>query len=206
MLIITTVPYVVSSEKEAEDGFEKFDLPFDVYLTISVVINNKIQLPIHNSWQPLLQPFFKHIDIISFLVYENSDTPEYLYATMKVRDFQYSEIRSCYAIYWTYNDRTYYTGTNTHTKGETIAPIAGYFDEGGTAYDSSIEGEINEAESTLTWIIPKDTIGNPETGDTFVGIHAGTYLISQKDCEAPIHLTLAKDRAEPLISTYTVQY
>ena len=134
---------MVSAEKEAEDGFEKFDLPFDVYLTLSVVINNKIQLPIHNSWQPLLQPFFKHIDIISFSVYENSDTPEYIYATMKVRDFQYSEIRSCYAIYWTYNDRTYYTGTNTHTKGETIAPIAGYFDEGGTAYDSSIEGEIN---------------------------------------------------------------
>jgi len=61
----------------------------------------------------------------------------------------------------------------------------------------------------MTWIVPKDVIGNPKAGDKFEAIHASTYLILQKNCEAKFPLPLAKDIARPIIEegySYEVQY
>jgi len=204
VLVTTAIPLFSSGETQNE--FVKYDLPFDVKLSVSLVFNNKFQLPLHNSWRPILQPFLKHLDIVSFSVYEDADEPDYLYAEMTVRDFQYSEIRSCYAIHWTYQGRNYYAGTNTHTLGDAVAPIAGYFDASNTAHDFPVMGEINEETNTLTWIIPKDIIGNPEAGDSLLDVHANSYLIYPKDCWAPIQLNLAKDSLDPLVGTYSLLY
>ncbi|UCF13520.1 MAG: hypothetical protein JSW06_04480 [Thermoplasmatales archaeon] len=208
MLVMTITPLVASEEIENE--FEKNDFRLDVFHSIRFIRKNgKIPIAIFQSWNPLMQIFLKHLDIVSFSIFEDTDEPEFLYAKMKIRNFKYSEIRSCYAIYWTYNGTRYSIGTNTHTKGEYISSIAGYFDEDDTAHYSIINGEINEEDNTLTWDIPKDLIGNPEAGDQLVKIHAGTYLVYQKDCDAPIQLCLANDRAEPSKNecyTYVIQY
>ena len=204
VLVTTAIPLFSSGETQTE--FVKYDLPFYVELSVYVTFNNNFQIPLHNSWRPSLQPLLKHLDIVSVSVFEDADEPDYLCAEMIVRDFQYSEFRTCYAIYWTYHNRNYYAGTNTHTLGDVVCPVVGYFDASDTAHYFPVAGEINEVTNTLTWIIPKDNIGSPEAGDTFLDIHAGTYLIYQKDCQAPIKLNLAKDSLDPLMGTYSIRY
>jgi len=120
----------------------------------------------------------KHLDIVSFSIFEDSEEPDFLHASIKLRDFKYSNLRTCYVVYFTFNC-------------------------------NRVDCEINEEENTMTWIVPKDVIGNPEAGDQFEDVHASTYLILQKNCEARFPLHLAKDIARPLIGagyTYTVQY
>ena len=208
MLVMTIMPLVASEETENE--FEKNDLKFDVRHSIRLVRKDGgLSIPIYQSWNPLYQILFKYLDIVSFSIFEDTDDPEFLHAHMRIRDFRFSELRSCYYIYWMYDGTRCFAGTNTHTKGEYVASIAGYYDEDDTAHYSMINGEINEEDNILTWVIPKDLICNPESGDYLVEIHAATYLIYQKDCNAPIQLHLANDRAEPLLNecySYTVQY
>lgn len=208
MLVMTIMPLVASEEIENE--FEKNDFKFDVHHSIRLVRKNgKIPIAIFQSWNPLLQIFLKYLDIVSFSIFEDTDEPEFLHANMRIRNFKYSELRSCYYIYWKYDGTRCFAGTNTHTKGEYVRSIAGYWDADDTAHYSTINGEINEEDNTLTWTIPKDLILNPEAGDQLVEIYAGTFLIYQKDCDAKIQLHLANDRAEPPINqcySYTVQY
>jgi len=197
MLVITIAPLAAS--KEIENEFEKDDLKFDVFHSIRFLRKNgKILSALFQSWNPVWQIFLKHLDIVSFSIYEDSNDPESLFAKMEIRDFKYSERRTCYGIYWTHEGTDYYVCTNTHTQGEKVGSIAGYFGEDGTDFIVPVNGEINEEESILTWVIPKDIIGNPEAGDQLVEIHANTYLIYQKDCEARIKLILARDMAYPL--------
>ncbi|UCD13332.1 MAG: hypothetical protein JSW60_07180 [Thermoplasmatales archaeon] len=208
MLVMTITPLVTSEEIENE--FEKKDFKFDVFHSIRFVRKNgKILTAIFQSWNPLWQIFLKHLDIVSFSIFEDTNDQEFLHAKMKIRDFRYSERRTCYAIYWTHDGTRYFVGTNTHTEGENVSSTAGYFGEDNTAHSTPVNGEINEEGSTLTWVIPKDIIGNPEAGDQLVEIHANTYLIYQKDCEARIKLYLANDRANPPRNecyTYVIQY
>jgi len=207
MLVITIIPFAAS--EEMENKFEKNDFKFDVFHQIRFVRKNGlIKTAIFQSWNPIMQIFLKHLDIVSFSIYEDTNDSEFLYAKMEIRDFQYSERRTSYAIYWTHDSTLYYVCTNTHTMGECFGSIAGYFDEDGTDHSTPVNGVINEEESILTWVIPKNIIGNLEAGDQLVEIHANTYLIYQKDCEARIKLILANDQAYPLINecySYIIQ-
>jgi hypothetical protein len=194
MLVITMAPMAIAEEND----LEKNDFKFDV-----------IPLFFFQRWNPLWQIFFKHLDIVSFSLSEESQDSEYLYLTMKIRDFEYSEYRSVYAIYWTYNYTRYFVVTNTHTGGEAKSILAGYFDLSGEDHSTPVDGEINVEENTLTWIVPKNLVGNPDAGEEFSEIHANTFLILQKDCDVKYPIYLAKDIARPLLSpgySYTVQF
>lgn len=196
MLVMTITPLVASGEVINE--LEKNDFKYDVTL---MFLFQRLNL--------LWQKYLKHLDIVTFSIFEDSEESEFLHASMKIRDFKYSEYRSCYAIYWTYDCIRYFVGTTTHTKGEAVSINAGYFDEYGEGHSTPINGEINEEDNTLTWIVPKDIIGNPEAGDELEEIRANTFLILQKDCKAKFPLYIAKDIARPLLRigyTYAVQY
>ena len=71
---------------------------------------------------------------------------------MEVNKFKFSEYRTCYALHWNYKGISYYVGTNTHSLGEYISPICGYWEECGTIYHNyQIEGDILEDENNITW-------------------------------------------------------
>lgn len=154
---------------------------------------------------------FRFLNIQSFSVYEITDTPEYLYASMEVSKFKYPEYWAVYAIFWCYNGTEYYVATYTHSLGDYICAFCGYWEEDHTAYRHTIiQGDILEEENQITWKIPKDLIGNPECGAVLQNIHAVSHLQYQKDCGAPRQLCLASDYAEPfpLVGseyTYTIQ-
>jgi hypothetical protein len=204
MLVLVTALHIACADPT--NKFEKYDFPLDVHVSVRLLVFDNFWLPFHDSWSIVAQPFLKHIDIISFSVYEDEDDPDNIYAELTVRDFFYSEVRSVYAVYWTYNDIGYFAGTNTHTLGEEVCPTAGYYIEGDTPYSVPIPGAVNEEENTLTWVIPKSIMGTPRAGDQMVELHAGSWLILQKDCQAPLKLHLAHDAAGPLLNTYTLQY
>jgi len=195
MLVITITPLVACGEVVNE--LEKKDFKYDVR-----------PMFLFARFNPLWQRPLRYLDIVSFSIYEDSEEPEFLHASIKLRDFKYSELRTCYVVYFTFNCIRYYMGINTHTNGEHVDIIAGYFDDN-NCHDTLVDGEINEEENTLTLAVPKDVIGNPEAGDQLEYIHASTYLILQKDCEARFPIHLAKDIACPLLGvgyTYEVQY
>ena len=208
MLIITTISFISSAQ--IENIFEKKDFPFDVRFDIRLTTQKNRTIPIyyHRGIIPIL--LFKHLDIISFSLYEKTDDPEHLYASMEVKNFKFSEYRTCYALHWIFNGIKYYVGTNTHSNGEFISPICGYWEECGTIYHNyQIEGDILENENKITWIIPKEHIGNPNSGDTLYELYGSSFLIYQKDCDAPNKLYIASDKADSLLGggyTYSIQY
>ena len=87
MLMITITPFAAS--KEIENEFEKDDFKFDVFHSIRFVRENgKILSALFQSWNPFWQIFLKHLDIVSFSIYEDFNDPEFLVAKMEIRDFQ----------------------------------------------------------------------------------------------------------------------
>jgi hypothetical protein len=198
------------SPAETENILEKKDIPFDVRLDIRITTPNNRTIPLHSRLGVIPGLLLNHLDIRSFSLYEKIDDPANLYASIEVSKFKFSEYRTCYAIHWNFNGITYYVGTNTHSSGEYVSPICGYWEECGTIYHNyQINGDIIENENTITWVIPKDKIGNPEYGDNLFDIVASSHLIYQKDCQAPFKLNLASDYARPLLDdgyTYSIQY
>ena len=196
MLVMTLMPLIACGEVVNE--LEKKDFKFDVK-----------PLFLLQHLNPLWQIFLKHLDIVSFSIYEDSDEPGFLHANMNIRDFKYSELRTSYVIYFTFNCIVYYIAATTHTKGECVGFTSGYFNQDGTVHYTQIDGEINEEQNEISWIVPKDIIGNPEGGDEFVNIHANTFLILQKECNVKFPIHLAEDIAKPLLKigyTYEIQY
>jgi hypothetical protein len=196
MLVVTIIPFVACGEVVNE--LEKNDFKYDV--------RTKFLFPLFN---PLWQRPLRHIDIVSFSIYEDTEESEFLHANMKVRDFSFSKLRTSYVIYFTYDCLCYYIAAGTHTNGEFLSFCAGYFDQDGTGNYSEIEGEINEEESVISWKVPKEKIGNPDIGDEFVNIHAHTFLTLQKKCDVKIPIHLADDIAKPLLKigySYSIQY
>jgi len=191
------------------EPFEKKDFPFDVRLDIRFTTKNNITIPLHSHMGPLTILLFNFLDIRSFSLYEITDTPEYLYASMEVSKFKYSEYRSVYIIYWCYNGTEYYAATYTHSLGEYVCIFCGYWEEDHTIYHHTIiEGDIHEEENRITWKIPRNLIGDPNNGAVLQNIHAASHLQYQKDCGAPRQLCLASDYVKPIFDneyTYTIQ-
>ena len=208
MLLFLGVMPVIHSNPLG-DPFEKKDLPFDVRCDIRLTTEKNQIIPLHSHWGLLTILLLRFLDIRSFSVYEKTDTPDYLYASMEVSQFQYSEYRSVYVIYWCYNGVDYYACTYTHSLGEYVCLFCGYWGEDYSDYHHTIiQGDILEEENRITWKIPKNLIGDPDDGAMLRNIHAATYLIYQKDCGAPRQLRLASDHAEPILDTeytYTIQ-
>jgi len=207
MLVITSISFIASAE--TKNAFEKKDFPFDVRLDIRLKTKNNLTIPIHSHGGVLPSLLFNFIDIRSFSLYELTENPEYLYASIEVGNFHYSEYRSVYMISWCYNGIEYYTCTYTHSEGEYVCPFCGYWGEDYTEYHHTIiEGNILEEDNKITWEIPKNLIGDPNTGAVLQDIQSSTYLIYQKDCGAPRQLRLASDHCEPLFVddySYTIQ-
>jgi hypothetical protein len=196
MLTITITPLVACGEIINE--LEKNDFKFDVR-----------PMFLFARFNPLWQRPLRHLDIVSFSIFEDSEEPDFLHASIKLRDFGYSNLRTCYVVYFTFNCIRYYIGINIHTDGEYVSSIAGYFDESNNCHDTPVDCEINEEENTMTWIVPKDVVGNPYAGDQLEDVHASSFLILQRDCEAKLPIHLAKDIARPILRvgySYEVQY
>ena len=129
---------------------------------------------------PFLPQFnFKYADIISAWIYEESVSPDYLYMSLKIRDLEDTTEKydAIYVISWVFNSVTYSASVHIFPEGATSL-IAGSTDEEGNDYVDYVvcEGDIDSISDIISWIIPKDAIGNPSIGNKITNIIPHTHL------------------------------
>ncbi len=148
MLVLPILPFVVSAGDEENPEIE--DPEDDVLL-----------FAMHQM--PILGKFFKHFDIISSWFHEDSDEPDILYITMKVKRYKPARQMAFYSVFW-YNKDIQYAAVIITSRGEDIysgiqinesnfVPVEDFY-------------TINKEENKITFAIPKDIIDNPQPGDT----------------------------------------
>lgn len=109
---------------------------------------------------PIVNKLFNHIDMLSFSVYEDAETPEFLYMTMHISKVKYTELRSLYNIIWNFNGLMYCTGMHILNSSETILDYSAYYELDETEHkiwNTSVE--IDEMNGVFTWTITKNDLG-----------------------------------------------
>jgi hypothetical protein len=124
-----------------------------------------------------------YIDVLSAWLYEKSDDPDYLYASLKIAD--YKEVWfTVYAIHWKhegirYWDTALHVGSlrdfpnekNLHWSYGWYFRVMGM---PGRSMDTDISGSINREKGIITWRIPKSEIGDLQPGDVLTQLHVFT--------------------------------
>jgi hypothetical protein len=127
----------------------------------------------------LLQFNFKYVDIISAWIYEEDNNPDYLFMSLKIRDLEETTEKydAIYVISWTLNSVTYSASVHIFPHVPTSL-LAGPTDEERNDYVNYVicEGNIDCNNEIITWIIPKDAIGNPIKGQIIENIVPHTHL------------------------------
>lgn len=109
---------------------------------------------------PIINKLFNHIDLLSFSIYEDVETPEFLYMKMHIGEVKFTELRSLYNIIWDFNGLMYCTGMHTLNSSETILDYSAFYESDGTEYkiwNTSVE--IDEEDGVFTWTITKNDLG-----------------------------------------------
>jgi hypothetical protein len=160
---------------------------------------------------PFLPQFkYKYADIISAWIYEEENNPDYLYMSLKIRDLKDTTEKydAIYVISWTMNSITYSASVHIFPQGPT-ALHAGPTDEERDDYLDYVkcDGTIDSDNEIITWIIPKDAIGNPVNGQKIENILPHTHLRYPESSGFPMW-DLFKDLPWNAIVTkdYLIQY
>jgi hypothetical protein len=139
-------------------------------------------------------PFFPQVnfgyaDIVSAWIYEEENNPDFLYMGLKIRDLEDTTDKydAIYVIVWTFNNIEYSAGVHIFPEGPT--PLtAGSVDKEGNDYVDFVvcDGSIDSVNDIITWIIPKDAIGNPTTGLKITDIFPHTHLRNTPSSGLPL--------------------
>jgi hypothetical protein len=154
-LLGAVVPFGVFADY---DDFEIIDEENDVYVIFLSLFFNR---------------FLGHIDIVSGSFYEKLEDPDILYITLKVRDFSYKHLVAIYAVHWDFNGTHYACGIHTFLEGETTP---GILQVGNSPGFEIVDFSIDESDNSITWVIPKILIGDPQPGDVLVETFGWTGL------------------------------
>ena len=123
---------------------------------------------------------FDFMDITSAWFYENPDKPDYLYTAIKLKNLEFINQRTIYAMHWEFKDKNYAVGVHVYSNGTTKGFFAGetfgIFNKYryGPYYNAS--GLFDIDNDLVIFEISKDVIGNPEPGDKLTNTDAWTGL------------------------------
>jgi hypothetical protein len=118
---------------------------------------------------------FDFMDITSAWFYENPDQPDYLYTVIKLKDLDFINQRTIYAMHWIFNGKTYAVGVHVHSNGEVQSFFAGRtIGRLGPFY--GIVGSFDIDNDVVRFEIPKNVIGNPGPGAVLTKTDAWTGL------------------------------
>ncbi len=117
---------------------------------------------------------FGYIDIDSVWFYEQENSPEFLYVSMKINEPMEFKFQQTFAAFWKFNGIQYSCGL---FMGFSFTDWK-MFDAG--LYDDEIElidinGAYNFETGVITWEIPKDVIGNPQVGDVLTDTWSNAF-------------------------------
>ena len=153
---------------------------------------------------------FKYADIISAWIYEEQDNQDVLYMNLKIRDLEEvtEKYDAIYVISWVYNNINYSESVHILPQGQTSLK-AGSIDEERNDFINFVvcDGNIDSVTDIITWIIPKDAIGNPSLGLKITNIVPHTHLRYPESSGIPMW-DLFKDLPWNAIATrdYIIKY
>jgi hypothetical protein len=114
------------------------------------------------------QSYFENIDVISAWFYEEHDTPDYLYVSLKIRNLESrtDSMQATYVVSWIFNNHRFSTISHVFPDAISGFEVARSMD-GDDDLDECIycDGVFDDDNNIITWIVPKDWIGNLRSGD-----------------------------------------
>jgi len=161
-------------------------------------------MSIFNLKGPIINRIFNHMDLLSFSIYEDAETTEFLYMKMNIGEVKYTELRSLYNIIWDFNGLMYCTGMHTLNSSDTILDYSAYYELDGTEHkiwNTSVE--IDEVNGVFTWMITKSDL-ELKAGDILEKPRAQSIFMTKK-LDSPIQIRFAIDETESG-SDYVIQY
>jgi len=181
ILVTTLLPIAGTVIAGSEDNPEVEDRIFDVKL-FGIFL---FPLQIH----------FKYADVVSTWFYENSDNPDYLYVSLKIRDLgdKADDLEVIYDVDWSYSNNRYICCVHDNPNG--YGPfVIGKSADGDENYDdfAPCEGNFDVENNIISWKVPKIAIGDPLIGHKLTSISPHTHLRFRDDSELP-HMDLFKD-------------
>ena len=151
-----------------------------------------------------------HVDIVSAKFSEESDNRKYLYLTLELRSLKEKTIlfEAVYAVDWTFDAIDYATAVHVRPDG-----IHAFWVGMSTDWDDDIEdwnfceGFLDTETNTLTWIVPKGAVGNPQPAEALRYISPHTHLRFTSESGLP-RGDLFKDLSHnaKLVNDYIIQY
>lgn len=156
------------------------------------------------------QTNYKNADWESVWFYELEDKPDNLYVSMKVRELESDSdtYDFIYVIQWTYNNIQYGASIHLLPRGLT-SYLAGILNEEGNDYTQYVEcdGAFDEKTNIITWIVPKESIGNPMQLTKITNIIPFTVVRFPLD-SGKVKFDLFKDLPwnAKILKDYTIKY
>ena len=203
LLIITILPITVMAgdEQNPEIVDETNDL-FGIFALKPNVYNFFTKSKIFNMES------FDFMDITKAWFYENPDKPDYLYTAIKLKNLDFINQRTIYAMHWEFEGKNYAVGVHVYSNGVTKGFFAGetfgIFNRYGPYNNAS--GSFDLDNDIVIFEIQKNVIGNPEPGDILTRTDAWTGLrFIFEPLTIPLGGEVAKDWSE-YGSDYTIKY
>jgi hypothetical protein len=108
----------------------------------------------------LPQEELSFLDIESVWFNENPDDPDYIYMSIKFVDLTMRKWHTIYSIKWEYKGEIYFVSVHYREYG-TVSTYSATYGENSEIITGSFEVE----NDIVTFIIPKNTINNPQPGE-----------------------------------------
>jgi hypothetical protein len=152
----------------------------------------------------LPQFFFKNIDVVSAWFYEDSNEPDYLFISLKIRDLKYrsESLEALYKVSWIYNYQPYRTIVKIHY--EEIFGSFCVIDTNGIAH--SCEGNFDTDNNIISWKVQKELIGNPIPGNILTCTAASATLRPYNEATGRPGADLFKDLTNRLVAKPSEKY
>lgn len=118
---------------------------------------------------------FGYIDIDSVWFYENEETPDFLYVAMKINEPSEFTFQQTFACFWTYDDVRYSVALHLgFDVFEWQMYDAGKYEKRDQNLQD-VNGSYNFDSGVITWIVPKEYVGNPQQGDILTNTWSNAF-------------------------------
>jgi hypothetical protein len=190
---------VLAGNEEDPEIVDEMDDLFGIFIRNPKVLNFFKALKIFNIDN------FDFMDIKSAWFYENPDQQDNLYCAIELKNLEFINQRTIYAMHWKFNQKSYAVAVHVYKNGETQAFFAGRtIGRWGKYYD--IDGTFDLENNIVRFETPKSIIGNPEPGDILTKTDAWTGLrFIFEPATIPLGGEVAKDWAG-YGQDYTIKY
>ncbi|KYK31628.1 MAG: hypothetical protein AYK22_02115 [Thermoplasmatales archaeon SG8-52-3] len=160
---------VLAGNKENPEIIDETDDLFGMFIRKPMIFNFFKTFKIFNIKN------FDFMDITSAWFYESPDYQDNLYFTIELKNLEFINQRTIYAMHWKFNDKSYAVAVHVYKNGEIQSFFAGRtIGRWGKYYD--INGSFDIENNIVSFVAPKSLIGNPEPGDILTKTDAWTGL------------------------------